>query len=149
MNTATQSPTRSSTELERKEDPNVKSTQDQAGSVDNESQERRALLPPVDVIEDDTGITLFADMPGVAKDKLSLQLDGDQLVIEGEMALKLPEKMSATHAELQLSNYRRSFTLSKELDPENIQAECRLGVLKLRIPKAKHAQPRKIAISVN
>jgi len=45
--------------------------------------------------------------------------------------------------------YRRVFTLSKELDPEKIAAEMAHGVLKLRIPKAEHAQPRKVQIRVS
>ena len=46
-----------------------------------------ALLPPVDVVEDASGITLFADLPGVPKDKLNLHLEADSLTIEGEVAL--------------------------------------------------------------
>jgi HSP20 family molecular chaperone IbpA len=107
-----------------------------------------ALLPPVDVIEDATGITLYADMPGVPRDKLHLGVEGDQLTIEGELALPVPQAMQASHAELQLSRYRRTFTLSKELDAEQVSAELAQGVLRVRIPKAAHAQPRKIAVQV-
>lgn len=107
-----------------------------------------AVMPPVDVIEDATGITLYADLPGVAKDKLSLQVDADTLTIEGELALDLPEGMEATHAEVGLPRYRRAFTLSKELDAQKIAAEFKQGVLKLRIPKAEHAQPRRIEVQI-
>lgn len=107
-----------------------------------------AVMPPVDVIEDATGITLYADLPGVAKDKLSLQVDADTLTIEGELALDLPEGMEATHAEVSLPRYRRAFTLSKELDAQKIAAEFKQGVLKLRIPKAEHAQPRRIEVQI-
>lgn len=107
-----------------------------------------AVMPPVDVIEDATGITLYADLPGVAKDKLSLQVDADTLTIEGELALDLPEGMEATHAEVSLPRYRRAFTLSKELDAQKIAAEFKQGVLRLRIPKAEHAQPRRIEVQI-
>lgn len=107
-----------------------------------------ALLPPVDVIEDSTGIWLYADMPGVTKDKLHLQVDADTLTIEGELGLPLPEGMEASHTEVGLSRYRRMFTLSKELDTAKISAELANGVLKLRIPKAEHAQPRRIEVQV-
>ncbi|MFP5406989.1 MAG: Hsp20/alpha crystallin family protein, partial [Gammaproteobacteria bacterium] len=56
-----------------------------SGAATSAEQDRRveaALLPPVDVIEDSTGITLRADLPGVPKDKLRLQVDGDTLTIE-------------------------------------------------------------------
>lgn len=107
-----------------------------------------ALLPAVDVIEDSSGITLMADLPGVPKDKLNLKLESGSLTIEGEMVLAMPEGMESTHAEVRVPRYRRVFTLSSELDSEKAVAEFKQGVLKLRIPKAEHAQPRKIEISV-
>lgn len=107
-----------------------------------------ALMPPVNVFEDAAGITLYADLPGVPKDKLNLQVEADTLTIEGELSLDTPEDMEATHAEIGLARYRRVFTLSKELDSEKVSAELRNGVLKLRIPKAEHAQPRRIEVKV-
>lgn len=107
-----------------------------------------ALMPPVDVIEDASGITLYADLPGVPKDKLTLHVEADTLTIEGEVALAMPQGMAASHAEVEVPRYRRVFTLSKELDNEKVTAELKHGVLKLRIPKAAHAQPRKIDVKV-
>lgn len=128
----------------------MQTNQGQQGARDADGRERQepALLPPVDVIEDATGITLFADLPGVPKDKLGLRVDGDQLAIEAELALSVPQGMGASHAEVTLSRYRRAFTLSKELDADKVSAELNHGVLKVRIPKAAHAQPRKIAVQV-
>jgi HSP20 family molecular chaperone IbpA len=117
-------------------------------SASESSRAEAALLPPVDVIEDATGITLFADLPGVPKDKLNLQLEASSLTIEGEMDLGMPEGMESNHAEVRLPRYRRVFTLSKELDREKASAEFKNGVLKLRIPKAEYMQPRKIEIKV-
>ena len=106
------------------------------------------MVPPVDVIEDKAGITLHADLPGVPKDKLKLHVDADTLTIEGEVAMGTPEGMESTHAEVNLPRYRRTFTLSRELDADKVSAEFANGVLKLRIPKAEHALPRRIEISV-
>jgi HSP20 family molecular chaperone IbpA len=106
------------------------------------------LMPAVDVFEDATGITLLADLPGVAKEQLHLHLEADSLSIEGEVALVTPEGMEATHAEVSLPRFRRLFTLSKELDGHKVKAEFRNGVLKLRIPKLEHAQPRRIEVQV-
>ena len=117
--------------------------------AENKSRAESALLPPVDVVEDAGGITLYADLPGVPKDKLSLQMEADSLTIEGEVALSTPQGMDANHVEVRLPRYRRTFTLSKELDSEKATAEFKHGVLKLRIPKAEHAQPRKIQINVS
>ena len=108
--------------------------------------EQPALLPAVDVCEDAGGITLYADLPGVPKEKLDVHVDGDTLIIEGEMALEVPRGLEATHVEVGLPRYRRVFALSKELDAGNLSAELRQGVLKVRIQKAEHAKPRRIEV---
>ncbi|HZV97612.1 MAG TPA: Hsp20/alpha crystallin family protein [Methylophilaceae bacterium] len=108
-----------------------------------------ALMPPVDVTEDASGITLLADLPGVPKEKLSLNVESDLLTIEGELELNTPEGMQAAHADVGLTRFKRTFTLSKELDTEHVSAEFNQGVLKLRIPKAAHAQPKRIDIQLS
>lgn len=108
-----------------------------------------ALTPPVDVVEDAGGITLYADLPGVNREGLRLQVEGEQLMIEADMQLALPQGLASNHTEVALARFRRLFTLSKELDTEQVSAELAHGVLKLRIPKAAHAQPRRIAVQVD
>ena len=127
---------------------NTQVTQRNENTPATASRSEPALLPPVDVVEDPTGITLYADLPGVPKDKLNLRVEGDQFTIEGEMAIVLPQGMEPSHAEVTLSRYRRTFTLSKELDADKVSAELNNGVLRVRIPKAEHAQPRKISVQV-
>jgi len=116
----------------------------QADTARNEA----ALMPPVDVIEDAQGITLYADLPGVPRDKLDLHVDADTITIQGTVALDVPAGVDVTHAEVSLPQFRRVFTLSKELDSGKVAAEFQNGVLKLRIPKAEHAQPRKVQVQV-
>lgn len=113
------------------------------------ASDNQAILPPVNVIEDSSGITLMADLPGVPKDKLALHIEADRLTIEGEISLDVPAGMEATHAEVNLPRYRRVFTLSKELDADKVAAEFKQGVLKLRIPKVEQAQPRRVEIKVS
>jgi len=117
----------------------------------NEAGQRSdaALMPPVDVVEDSAGITLRADLPGVPKEKLKLQVEAGTLTIEGEVSIAMPESMEATYAEVSVPRFRRVFTLSKELDTGKVSAEFKHGVLSLRIPKAEHAQPRRIDIKVS
>ena len=107
-----------------------------------------AIVPPVDVIEDASGITLYADLPGVSREKLNLQVESDTLTIEAESALNVPEGLTSSHTEVGLARFRRVFTLSKELDTERVSAELAQGVLTLRIPKAQHAQPRRIEVQL-
>jgi HSP20 family molecular chaperone IbpA len=110
------------------------------------AQDTRALLPRVDVLEDETGITLLADLPGVPRDRLELKVDGDTLTLEGTVAPFTPEGLEPVYAEVSVPRYRRAFTLSRELDSQHIDASLKDGVLKLRIPKQAHAQPKRIAI---
>jgi len=121
----------------------------QAPQEKQNQQDKRelAMVPPVDVIEDASGITLLADLPGVAKEKLSIHFDLDSLTIEGDVSLDTPGGLESSHAEVKLPRYRRVFSLSRELDTENTSAEFKNGVLKLRIPKAAHVQPRRIEVS--
>ncbi|MFG6415828.1 Hsp20/alpha crystallin family protein [Roseateles sp. DC23W] len=107
----------------------------------------RAASPAVDVLEDETGITLLADMPGVSRDNLDLRVEGDALHIEGCVQAPTPAGLEAIYAELRVPRYRRSFTLSRELDTARIDANLKDGVLTLRIPKQVHAQPRRITVN--
>jgi HSP20 family protein len=107
-----------------------------------------ALRPPVDIYEDAEGITIEADMPGVSKDRLNLQVDGNTLLIEGEAAINLPEGVEALYADVRVTHYSRSFTLSNELETEKIDASLKDGVLTLRIPKHPDQRPRKIEVRV-
>jgi HSP20 family protein len=113
-----------------------------------ERRQEAALLPAVDVIEDGDGITLYADLPGVSKDQLNVGVDAETLTIEAEVKIDLPEDMRATHAEIAAPRYRRVFSLSRELDADKVTAELHQGVLKLQIPKAEHAKPRRIDVQV-
>jgi HSP20 family molecular chaperone IbpA len=112
-----------------------------------EQEAQRAVLPAVDVFEDSSGITLLADMPGVPKDQLELKVEGDALLIEGAVRQPTPEGLEAIYAEVRVPRYRRSFTLSRELDTARIDASLKDGVLTVRIPKQAHAQPRRIAVT--
>lgn len=107
-----------------------------------------ALRPAVDIVEDAGGITLYADLPGVSKDRLTVQVEGDVLSIEGELSLDLPADLEATYSEVTVPRYRRAFTLSRELDSTRMSAELKNGVLRLRIPKAEEAKPRRIPVTV-
>lgn len=119
-----------------------------AAPQENTRYAEAALTPPVDVIEDAGGITLYADLPGVSRDKLNLHIESETLTIEAESDLAVPQGLTSSHTEVGLGRFRRVFTLSKELDTERVSAELAQGVLKLRIPKAQHAQPRRIEVQV-
>jgi HSP20 family molecular chaperone IbpA len=105
-----------------------------------------AIRPPVDVFETSDGIKLVADMPGVSKEHLHLQTEGNTLTIEGQMHFNMPEKMEALHADVRSTLYRCSFVLSSELDTSHIEAVLKDGVLAVRIPKRQELRPRRIQV---
>jgi len=108
--------------------------------------ERPALIPLVDVTEDDAGITLTADLPGATRESLSIRVDGDTLTLEAPLELGEPKELEAVYAEVRAGQYRRSFTLSRELDSQHIEAALKDGVLTLRLPKLEKARPRRIEV---
>jgi HSP20 family protein len=123
-------------------------TTEEGGEVQKREPEM-VLRPPVDIFEDAEGITLVADMPGVGKDRLNLQVDKDSLIIEGDASLDMPAGMEALYADVRSTRYRRGFTLSSELSAEEINANLKDGVLTVRIPKRAEVRPRKIDVRVD
>ena len=111
-----------------------------------ETQRVPTAVPRVDIIEDQTGITLWADLPGVSRDALEIKVEGDTLTIEGNVSLPVSEGMEPIYAEIRAPRYARSFTLSRDLDTAGIQAKLNQGVLELRIPKHQQAQPKRITV---
>jgi HSP20 family molecular chaperone IbpA len=102
----------------------------------------------VDVYETESAITLLADLPGVQRDQLQVRVDGDSLVLEASASSVGPENLQLVVGEAQCPSYRRQFTLSRELEASRIEAQLRDGVLRLTIPKAEEARPRRIQVQV-
>jgi len=109
-------------------------------------RERAFLQPPVDILEDAQGITLYADLPGVSVDGLDVHVEGDTLLLEGRSNLALPQGAQPVYAEQRSLAFRRRFSLSGDLDASGIDARLANGVLTVRIPKAPAAQPRRIEV---
>ena len=126
------------------ETKNVTPQQEQSNQAASENEP--AIRPAVDIFEDDSGITLQADMPGVSRERLEVHVDSDSLSIEGAVELPMPGQMEALYADVRSTRYQRSFSLSSELDGSRIDASLRDGVLTLRIPKHERHQPRKIEV---
>lgn len=123
-------------------------TPSESKAVKDTAEQGHAIRPPVDIFEDETGITLQADMPGVSKERLDIQIDNEMLSIEGYAEISMPEGMEALHADISSTLYQRNFSLSGELDSEKVDASLKDGVLILRIPKREQFKPRKIEVRV-
>jgi HSP20 family molecular chaperone IbpA len=107
---------------------------------------QKSLVPLVDIVEDKDGITLRADMPGVAKENVSIGVEGETLTLEGTVALGESASLKGIYSEVRVAHYRREFALSRDLDTEKIDAQVRNGVLTLRVPKREQAKPRRIEV---
>lgn len=122
----------------------------QGGAVAQRRDEAPAmtLIPAVDIFETAAGVTLWADLPGVPREKLEVNVHDSNLRIEGEAVLPMPAGLRVQHAEVRQPRYARTFTLSPDLDASAIQANLQDGVLKLTIPRRDEARPRRIEVSV-
>jgi HSP20 family molecular chaperone IbpA len=119
-----------------------------AVAADQQGQATQHIVPPVDVFEDDTAITLLADLPGVSRERLAVRIDGDSMVIEGVAEVPVRPDLELVYGEARVAAYRREFALSRELDASRIEAGLKDGVLTLKIPKAEEARPRRIEVKV-
>jgi HSP20 family molecular chaperone IbpA len=108
----------------------------------------QALLPPVDIVEDATGITVTADLPGVEAKDLSVGVENRTLTIAAPLSLGEANALVSIYAEVRANQYRRSFELSSELDTSAIDAAFNDGVLKLRVPKLERAKPKRVEVKV-
>ncbi|MEN6437842.1 MAG: Hsp20/alpha crystallin family protein [Syntrophobacter sp.] len=104
------------------------------------------FIPAVDIYETDQDLTLLADMPGVPIGNIDIDLDGEQLTIRGTIAPH-EENGRLLFKEYTRGDYYRQFSVSNSIDREKIQASMKDGVLKLVLPKAEAAKPRKITVS--
>jgi HSP20 family molecular chaperone IbpA len=104
------------------------------------------LTPPVDIFEDPDAITVIADMPGVERGNLKIDLHDGVLTINGHAPAREGSSEVPVLHEYLPGTFQRSFTLSEAIDQEQIRATLKHGVLRLRLPKVERAKPRQITI---
>jgi HSP20 family protein len=114
-----------------------------------QSARAATLTPAVDIYEDRQGITLLADLPGVAKEQLEVRVQDGNLHIEAQASVPTPAGLRVQYSEIREPRYARVFALSPDFDASRIDANLQDGVLKLTIPRRAEAQPRRIQVSVN
>jgi HSP20 family protein len=110
------------------------------------ARELRRITPPVDIYETDNDVILIADIPGVGKKNLTLDVNDDELTIIGTFEGVEGDGKKLID-ECIYGEYRRTFTLGDMIDREKIAAKLENGVLTLTLPKHERTKPRKIEIS--
>lgn len=106
----------------------------------------RIYRPLTDIIENDQGVSMMLEMPGVHPDHVDITLENRVLTIRGRVQPMQPESLQLSYAEYGEGDFERAFTLSEDFDPDRIEAELRNGVLTLTLPRAAESQPKKIAV---
>ncbi|MDR2612802.1 MAG: Hsp20/alpha crystallin family protein [Deltaproteobacteria bacterium] len=104
------------------------------------------FYPPIDIWEDERGIHIEAEMPGVDASGLSVDLKENTLTILGKVPPKPQTTAKLLKEEFEVGDFYRQFTVSDLIDQEGITAKIKDGVLALDLPKQAPAQPRKIQV---
>ena len=110
------------------------------------SEKETVWAPPVDVYEDDDGLILVVDLPGVQRDDIDLRIDDTGLTVEGERARE--ESSSGIRLERPAGRSRRSFRIGIPLDPSGARATYREGVLRITIPRAGPGGRARVRVEV-
>ena len=103
------------------------------------------FTPRVDIVEADSELTLFAEVPGVGPEDVDLRYQKGELLLHGRV------KPSASRQAMLLQEYEegdfyRAFNISESIDASRISAECKNGLLIVHLPKAESARPRQISV---
>ncbi len=105
------------------------------------------IEPAVDVVEQDENIIVKAQVPGIPKENIVIEVNGDQLTIKGEHKQEKEEKKENFYRqEIQYGSFYRIIDLPSEADKENANAELKNGVLEVTLKKSKALSPKKIEI---
>ena len=110
-------------------------------------QSRRTYCPAVDIYQTEEAVVLVADLPGVSKEGLSVQVEQNVLTITGKVTAG-EETGRPRQREFEPGNFYRAFTLSNEVDPAEIEATFSAGVLELRVPHRRPVDGRRIDVKV-
>ena len=98
--------------------------------------ERRTFIPAVDIIDGESDTVLVLDVPGVVCDGVDISIEKNIMTIKATPEEKDQKCDKLVYSEYRVGNYQRSFSLSDEVDQENVTASVKDGVLRVKLPKA-------------
>lgn len=104
-------------------------------------------MPVVDIEETDGAFIVHAELPGVAKDDVQVNIENGVLTIKGEKKTR-SEDTKRHRVECVYGSFLRSFTLPQDVDVEQVEAAYKNGILDLTIPKQEQAKPKQIEVKV-
>ena len=106
----------------------------------------RMFLPATDIFETEQALTVLVEMPGVSKESIEVKVEGDILTIDGRIDFSKYEGLQPLYTEYNVGNFSRTFQLSNEIEQAGIKADLKDGVMRLLLPKAERAKPRRIQV---
>jgi len=118
-------------------------------SSGQEAMTTGAFVPPVDIYEDQHGIQLKLEVPGIDEKDLDIKVENNVLTVSGERKFEKEQKEENFHRiERRYGSFTRSFTLPNTVDTEKISGEYNNGVLNLHLAKREEAKPKQIKVSI-
>jgi HSP20 family protein len=119
-----------------------------SGTGEEAGSKVSAWTPSVDIYETDDALVIKAELPGVSKDDVSVEVHQNTLTLRGQRNHEAEVKQDKYHrVERSYGTFQRSFTLPTMVDQEKVQATFKDGVLELHLPRLESAKPRRIAIN--
>jgi HSP20 family protein len=123
--------------------------QETASSGETSLTTTGAFVPPVDVYEDEHGLRLKLEVPGVDEKDLDIRIENNVLTVRGERKFEKEEKEENFHRiERRYGSFVRSFTLPNTVDSEKVSASYKNGVLELQLAKKAEAKPKQIKVNI-
>ncbi len=107
----------------------------------------RGAYPPINVFRSGDDFTLIAEVPGVKKADIEVQVKGRTVRLSGTKQADYPKGASLHRRERQAGRFDRTLSLPVDIEADKVKAECRDGVLKLTLPRAERDKPRTIQVS--
>jgi HSP20 family protein len=125
---------------------NVVPTKEQNFPVNGaETTQNVWFTPRVDILESENELTLFVDMPGVYPDQVDVRFENGELVLHGRCQSR-HQGARFTTWEYGVGDFYRTFTISEDINAEQISAELKSGVLTVHLPKRESVKPRRIPV---
>ncbi len=101
--------------------------------------------PRFDIVENDSELTLYGDLPGVEDKQLDIRYENQQLIIHGTVPPRNPE-VNFLHQEYGVGDFQRTFAIGESVDAKKISAEVHNGVLVIHLPKTEAVKPKRIKV---
>ena len=120
-------------------------TENGNGQKAERTREGRFVAPAVDIFENSEGLVLFADVPGVSKEGVTIELENQQLTLTAKRTGPEPTGQRVA-GEFRAHDFHRTFVVSQDVDGEKITAEIKNGVLRVTLPRRSAARPRRINV---